>query len=75
MHSLRVRLKISCAKFGVDWSRNVGGVAKMQFSGFCDFAENLYRRKWAWPMPKDAADSSESVRITFLNVGGSVWEL
>ena len=25
MHSLRVRLKISCAKFGVDWSKNVGG--------------------------------------------------
>ena len=23
-----------CAKFGVDCSRNVGGVAKIQFSGF-----------------------------------------
>ena len=28
-----------------------------------------------WPMPKDAADSSESVGISFLTVGGSVWEL
>jgi hypothetical protein len=26
-------------------------------------------------MPKDAADSSESVDITFLTVGASVWEL
>ena len=66
---------MSCAKFGVDWARNVGGIAKRQFSGFRDFAKKLYRPKWAWPMPKDAADSSESVRITFLNVGGSVWEL
>ena len=28
-----------------------------------------------WPMPKDAADSSASVGITFWTVGGSVWEL
>ena len=75
MHSLRVRLKMLCAKFGVDWSRNVGGVAKIQFSGFRDLAKNIQRRKWAWPRPKDAADSSESVGITFWTVGGSVWEL
>ena len=75
MHSLHVRLKMSCARFGVDWSRNVGGVAKMLFRVFCDFAKNIPRRKWAWPMPKDAADSSESVRVTFLTVGASVWEL
>ena len=37
--SLRVRLKMTCAKFGVDWSRNVGEVAKKQFSGFRDFAK------------------------------------
>ena len=48
-----------CAKFGVDWSRNVGGVAKMQLGGFRDFAKKNSRRKWAWPMLKDAADSSE----------------
>ena len=36
------------------------------------FCEN---GKWAWPMPKYAADSSESVGITFWNAGGSVWEL
>ena len=47
----------------------------MQFSGFRDFAEKNYRRKWAWPMPKDAADSSESVDRKVLTVGGSVWEL
>ena len=64
-HSLRVRLKMPCAKFGVDWSRNVGGVAKKQFCGFHDFAENFYGRKWAWSMPKDATDSSESVCIRF----------
>ena len=75
MHSLRVRLKMSCAKFGVDWSKNVGGVGKKQFCGFRDFAKNIPRRKWAWPMPKDAADSSESVCLTLLTVGGSVWEL
>ena len=75
MHSLRVRLKMSCAKFGVDWSRNVGGVAKKQFCGFRDFAKNISRRKWAWPRPKDAADSSASVCTSFWTLGGSVWEL
>ena len=50
-----------CAKFGVDRARNVGGVAKKQFCGFRDLAKNIPRRKWAWPMPKDAADSSASV--------------
>ena len=50
---------LSSAKFGVDWSRNVGGVGKKQFCGFCNFAKKNYGRKWAWPMPKDAADSSE----------------
>ena len=66
---------MSCAKFGVDWSRNVGGVGKKQFCSFRDLAKNIHRRKWAWPRPKDAADSSASVGITFLTVGGSVWEL
>jgi hypothetical protein len=56
---------MSCAKFGVDWSRNVGGVAKKQFYGFRDFAEKNYGRKWAWPMPKDAADSSGYVGTSF----------
>ena len=71
----RVRLKMSCAKFGIDWSGNVGGVGKRQFCGFRDLAKNNYRRKWAWPMPKDATDSSESVDIKVLTVGGSLWEL
>ena len=70
MLSLRVRLKMPCAKFGVDWSRNVGGIAKIQFCGFRDFAKKNYGRKWAWPMPKDAADSSESVCTRF-----SMWEV
>ena len=61
----RVCLKMSCAKFGVDRARNVGGVAKKQFCGFRDFAKKNYRRKWAWPMPKDAADSSEYVGTSF----------
>ena len=74
-NSLRVRLKMSCAKFGVNWTRNAVGVAKRQLSGFRDFAKKFHRCKWAWPMPKDAADSSESVGITFWTVGGSVWEL
>ena len=56
---------MSCAKFGVNWSRYVGGVAKKQFCGFRDFAKKNYRRKWAWPRPKDAADSSEYVRTSF----------
>ena len=56
---------MSCAKFGVDWSRNVGGVAKKQFWGFRDLAKNIPRRKWAWPRPKDAADSSEYVGTSF----------
>ena len=63
--SLRVRLKMPCAKFGVDWSRNVGGVGNKQFCGFRDFAKKNSRRKWAWPMPKDAADSSEYVGTSF----------
>ena len=32
---------MSYAKFGVDWSRNVGGVAKKQFSGFRDSAKKI----------------------------------
>ena len=32
---------------------------------FRDFAKKKYRRKWAWPMPKDAADSSEYVGTSF----------
>ena len=63
--SFRACLTKSCAKFGVDWSRNVGGVGKKQFCGFRDFAKKNYGRKWAWPMPKDAADSSEYVRASF----------
>ena len=54
-----------CAKFGVDWSRNVGGVAKKHFCGFRDLAKNIHRRKWAWPRSKDAEDSSASVGKTF----------
>ena len=65
MHYLRVHLKMSCAKFGVDWSRNVGGVTKKLFCGFRDLAKNIPRRKWAWPRPKDAADSSEYVCTRF----------
>uniref|UniRef100_A0A8C5C6C3 C2 domain-containing protein n=1 Tax=Gadus morhua TaxID=8049 RepID=A0A8C5C6C3_GADMO len=42
-HSLRVRLKMPFAKFGVDWSRNVGGVGKKQFCGFRDFAKKNSR--------------------------------
>ena len=72
---MRVRLKMPCAKFGVDWSRNVGGVAKIQFCGFHNFARKNSRRKWASPMPKVAADSSEYVCTSFWTVGGSVWEL
>ena len=75
MIPLRVRLKMSCAKFGVDWSRNVGGVGKKQFCGFRDLAKNIHRRKWAGPRPKDAADSSASVCTSFWTVGGSVWKL
>ena len=56
---------MSCAKFCVDWSRNVGGVAKKHFCGFRDLAKNIHGRKWAWPRPKDAADSSESVCTRF----------
>ena len=36
-----------------------------EFCGFRDFAKKNSRRKWAWPMPKDAADSSEYVRASF----------
>ena len=54
-----------CAKFGVDRARNVEGVGKKQFCGFRDFAKKNCRRKWAWPMPKDAADSSEYVGTSF----------
>ena len=64
-----------CANFGVNCPKIVGGVAKSQFCSFCDIAKNVSIYKWAWPMPKDAADSSESVDIKFLTVGVSVWEL
>ena len=41
-----VRLKMSCAKFGVDWARNVGGVGKRHFSGFRDFAKKTPVNLW-----------------------------
>ena len=47
----------------------------MQFSGFRDLAKNIHGRKWAWPRPKDAADSSASVCTSFWTLEGSVWEL
>ena len=56
---------MSCEKFGVDRARIVGGVAKKQFCGFRDLAKNISRRKWAWPRPKDAADSSAYVGTSF----------
>ena len=40
----------------------------LRFSRFCE--KKNYGRKWAWPMPKDATDSSESVDIKVLTVGG-----
>ena len=52
-------------KIGVDLARNVGGVAKRELRVFRDFAKNIYGRKWAWPMSKDAADSSEYVGTSF----------
>ena len=58
-------MKMLCAKSCLNWSRNVGGVAKIQFCGFRDFAKKNYGRKWAWPRPKDAADSSEYVGQVF----------
>ena len=36
--------------------------------------EACVQNKWAWPMPKDATDSSESVDTKVLTVGASVWE-
>ena len=64
-----------CAKFCVNWSRNVGVVAKKHFCGFRDLAKNIHRRKWAWPRSKDAADSSASLGTSFWTLEGSVWEL
>ena len=70
-----MRMKMPCAKSCLNWSRNVGGVAKIQFCGLRDLAKNIHGRKWAWPMPKDATDSREPVDIKVLTVGGSLWEL
>ena len=66
---------MSCAKFCVNWSGNVGEVGKKQFCGFRHFAKKNCGRKWAWPRPKDAADFSASVCTSFWTVGGSMWEL
>ena len=63
---------MSRAKFGVHWSKNV---AKGSLAVFAILRKKNYVRKCAWPMPKDAADSSESVCLTFWTVGGSGWEL
>ena len=49
--------------------------SSVQFCGFRDFAKNIHRRKWAWPRPKDAADSSASVGTSFWTLEGSGWEL
>ena len=39
MDYFRVRLKMPCAKFCVNWSKNVGGVGKRQFSCFRNLAD------------------------------------
>ena len=38
---------------------------KYSFAFFAILRKKNYGRKWAWHMPKDAADSSEYVRIRF----------
>jgi len=57
--------QLSAVRLRLKWPSHVGGVGKKQFCGFRDLAKNIHRRKWAWPRPKDAADSSEYVGTSF----------
>ena len=71
----QVQLKSVCAKFHADRTNSQGGVRKSRFSSFCDFAEKLSKRKWAWASQSDSALFGESGDTRFLNVQHTVWEL
>ena len=43
------------AKFGVDRTCGFGGVNSERLVSFRDVARKKFRRKWAWPIPRDSA--------------------
>ena len=56
------------AKFGVDRTCGFGGVNSERLLSFRDVARKKFRRKWAWPIPRDSARSPERVDIRFVNM-------
>ncbi len=56
------------AKFGVDWTCGFGGVNSERLVSFRDVAREKFRRKWAWPIPRDSAGSPERVDIKFFHI-------
>ena len=58
-------------KFHADRSHGLEGVRKSRFTINRDFSRIKSRQKWAWPIPRDSAGSSERIDVWFLNIGCS----
>ena len=58
-------LEMVHTNFGADPTKRLGGDAKRRFCTFRDFARKIYRRKWAWPISRDSAGSTERVDVWF----------
>ena len=53
------------AKFRVDRTCGFGGDDFGRYVSFCAVARKKFRRKWAWPIPRDSAGYPERVDIRF----------
>ena len=67
--------EIMCADFCEIWTKSVGTGAKSVFWRKFKMAENLSRRKWAWPIWGDASWPKESREKRNLNLRPTVREL
>ena len=64
-----------CANFREIWTKSVGTGAKSVFWRKFKMAENLSRRKWAWPIWEDASWPKESKEKRILILRPTVREL
>ena len=71
----RIGPEIMCADFCEIWTKSVGTGAKSVFWRKFKMAENLSRRKWAWPIWGDASWPKESREKRNLNLRPTVREL
>ena len=67
--------RLSVLWFGEDWPKCDRGIAKKRFWTKFKMAENLVRRKWAWPISVDAGGPRESRKKRILIVDPTVQKL